>query len=837
MRHRAALILAFLMLGAASAMGQVTTTYVGPNEGLWSDPANWDMGMVPDGIGFNAIIPNNRTVVFDLPDPTTINALQLLDSVDSRRAGNVRLPAGASLTTESITILGGGVFAADGGAFSSPPLFTTAGVYPRFYADAGGTIAAPLAAYNWNQGGHLDGRCNDTVIRADGLGSLVDLSSATSMRIQPGGCRDPQFMTVLARNDGVIDLSAVQSIRGRSDRTDWAIIQIETGGFIDLASLTSVSDSVRFDVRVSGYELPALDNVSRTDWRIRDGAAVEADALRSATRTRFELDDGGTFIAPNLTSIRESTLVLNPTRTFDAPPPTDFSQSTVRVLDGASFAIEATSYTAGNQVFECSGPVLYADGAGSRIDFSTCETVTVSPGGCGSGQNRSIEAHNGGVVDLSGTTLLRGRVDGQRPFILRTSTGGVIDLSALEETRGDIQFRPSTSPFELPALTTADRTGFYVETFNTINLPELTTMTRSSVNLEDGATLSSPNLTSFTESSVSLNPTRFWTTGELSSVDNSSFTVRGGARLDTITDDGYTANTETRDLFRAEGVGSSIDLSSLESVRVISGGGCAPCTASFVAADGGELNIPNATMFDGRTDRSDTRFRLLATTGGRINFGDADIGPGFLQLRGDELGSELAFSGSCRATRRVEIIVTDGATLSVGGDLSYQTQTASDFNLETGRLVMAGDGGTQALEVGSRDDGVPDPFAGGNFSIGSLRVGDTDRVTTVRLADAIDNGNRGSMDEPEALYLPGLLGVDALRIGPDSTLELGDVNLYVFDGAQWRDIRADIGTGGSIPWDEGRIVLGVCLPDLDGDGELTIFDFLAFQTAFDAGCP
>jgi len=27
----------------------------------------------------------------------------------------------------------------------------------------------------------------------------------------------------------------------------------------------------------------------------------------------------------------------------------------------------------------------------------------------------------------------------------------------------------------------------------------------------------------------------------------------------------------------------------------------------------------------------------------------------------------------------------------------------------------------------------------------------------------------------------------------------------------------------------------VCVADFDGDGDLTIFDFLAFQTAFDAG--
>jgi hypothetical protein len=32
-------------------------------------------------------------------------------------------------------------------------------------------------------------------------------------------------------------------------------------------------------------------------------------------------------------------------------------------------------------------------------------------------------------------------------------------------------------------------------------------------------------------------------------------------------------------------------------------------------------------------------------------------------------------------------------------------------------------------------------------------------------------------------------------------------------------------------------LVSTCLPDLDADGELTLFDFLAFQNAFDAGCP
>jgi len=35
-------------------------------------------------------------------------------------------------------------------------------------------------------------------------------------------------------------------------------------------------------------------------------------------------------------------------------------------------------------------------------------------------------------------------------------------------------------------------------------------------------------------------------------------------------------------------------------------------------------------------------------------------------------------------------------------------------------------------------------------------------------------------------------------------------------------------------WAAGGLI--ECLADLDGHGDLTLFDFLAFQNAFDAGC-
>ena len=47
-----------------------------------------------------------------------------------------------------------------------------------------------------------------------------------------------------------------------------------------------------------------------------------------------------------------------------------------------------------------------------------------------------------------------------------------------------------------------------------------------------------------------------------------------------------------------------------------------------------------------------------------------------------------------------------------------------------------------------------------------------------------------------------------------------------------------VDTGSGVLEDEVAVrAIGIepCRPDIDGDGRLTLFDFLAFQTAFDAG--
>ena len=77
----------------------------------------------------------------------------------------------------------------------------------------------------------------------------------------------------------------------------------------------------------------------------------------------------------------------------------------------------------------------------------------------------------------------------------------------------------------------------------------------------------------------------------------------------------------------------------------------------------------------------------------------------------------------------------------------------------------------------------------------------------------------GSVESPGVVLDAGLLAClagSACRADID-----GDGELTIFDFLAFQNL-----------FDAGDLAA-----DFDGDGQLTIFDFLAFQNAFDAGCP
>ncbi|MEQ9096000.1 MAG: FG-GAP-like repeat-containing protein [Phycisphaerales bacterium] len=189
-----------------------------------------------------------------------------------------------------------------------------------------------------------------------------------------------------------------------------------------------------------------------------------------------------------------------------------------------------------------------------------------------------------------------------------------------------------------------------------------------------------------------------------------------------------------------------------------------------------------------------------------------------------------------------------GARSHVSGADDFDGDGVNDF------LVARG-GGPAWIVFGSRD-GFPaqinldGPTAGvatrleGSPVTSVAGVGDVngDGAPDVAITGSADTayvvyGTTSSGTRPESIALPDLDGVEGfvIRGGGDAVAAAGDVN---GDGA------ADIVLGNGEASPDGRnragsavVIYGrrSCRADFDGDGELTLFDFLAFQNAFDAG--
>jgi hypothetical protein len=148
--------------------------------------------------------------------------------------------------------------------------------------------------------------------------------------------------------------------------------------------------------------------------------------------------------------------------------------------------------------------------------------------------------------------------------------------------------------------------------------------------------------------------------------------------------------------------------------------------------------------------------------------------------------------------------ITPLALRDVDGDAALDLVAGSFYGVSQRRgvVVMRGDGNGGFISPAIR-------YASTSYTRG-VGIGDLDGDGVLDLAAVNDSQARG-LD-----VLPGIR--TAPRCRPDFD---GDGALTVFDFLAF-----------FTAFDAGDMAA-----DFDGDGRLTIFDFLAFQTAFDAGCP
>jgi hypothetical protein len=384
-------------------------------------------------------------------------------------------------------------------------------------------------------------------------------------------------------------------------------------------------------------------------------------------------------------------------------------------------------------------------------------------------------------------------------------------------------------------------------------LPALTSLTNSQINVSANGNFSAPQLTNLTGTGVNLSGGSA-SFGPLVNVNHSRFTVSGGstytlpAGITSYSATGVEAHTT---LLAADGSGSVLNLSSLQNINDGIGPGY---FHTIRASNTGVINLSNLTVVTGPQN---SRLDIIAETGGQVllnNMHYFHLGSTRLQIgAGSTLSvGKMAFDGPNQffITAPSSNVTVDGylylypestfsmvsgSSIHIRGNFGWGLIDESKLVTSSGTIHMDG-GGTQRLEAAGTDLGLLGSSSG-NFGLGRLVIGTVGDDTTVRLVDWANNGNRVG-DQPEALYLYGVNGMDGLELLGGSRFELGNLNVYAFQGGQWVHLNSLFPNGiVEIPYQGGTLALPGVTPhpgDFDDDGDVDGADFVIWQTNFPA---
>ncbi len=708
----------------------------------------------------------------------------------------------------------------------------------------GATFRVGATAYDTYE----DWRTSPTLFSASGSGSRLDLSSLQTLTAQ-GGWGGAFSYGVVAENNGEIDLSGTTTVVGcrydAYENDDLLAFHVRDGGVLRLPNLRTLTRRTQWNLAVPLFSLPALETVDHAQFNVMAAGRLELPAVRSADRTGLLMGDGATvnapemtflnvgsfgwgfnstFNAPKLMQFRDSTADITPGRNFNVPAFSDIFSSRISVSGGRTFRVSATEYNT-YEDWRWSPTLFSASGAGSRLDLSSLQTLTAQ-GGWGGAFSYGVVAENNGEIDLSGTTAVLGsrydayenddwlafhvrnggilRLPNLRTLTRRTQWNLGIPLFSLPalETVDHAQFNViAGGRLELPAVRSADTTGFLMGDGATVDVPEMTSLSVGSFGWGFNSTFNAPKLMQFRDSTADITPGRNFNVPAFSDIFSSRISVSGG-RTFRVSATEYNTYEDWRwspTLFSANGAGSRLDLSSLQTL-IAQGGWGGAFSYGVVAENNGEIDLSGTTTVVGcRFDayENDDWLSLDARTGGWMKLGNPVISRrARIQASGN--GTRLQV-GNIWIQSPAVLGVSGKAMMAVGGDFGFDAVDPNAVVIEGAYFQMNGVA-PQRLEVGGRDLGVAGSGSR-NFGMSQLIVGETNRASVVRLVDGVDNGQRGGTASPEALYLYGEDGI-GLRLLGGSRLVLGDINAYAWLNGTMQHLN------GLIPADVNSVAFG-----------------------------
>ncbi|MBK7403719.1 MAG: hypothetical protein IPJ41_03560 [Phycisphaerales bacterium] len=820
-----------MALSSAGAHAQTTLRYVGASGGLWSAPTNWNPNGVPANDGgntYNVILPTNLAVKFDLPAPTAITGASF-ESGSSITLTDTSLEVLGVAILENTAVIASGA----GSSFLTNAPFAT-GKNQRLFASDGAMVLLDLPSYQWT---NLSWN-STTLLQSSGPGSLLDLSSMTLVDASVSTSGGSQVYSIIALNEGLIDLSNVTTLKGAGG-DEWLRLRVESRGTIDLSKLNQTpSGRTWFELVDGDLELPNLVSALSTNFDVKPDHVLALPSLTAARYGYLTMSPKGTINAPHLTDVTGTYAYLTPTRYLNTPQFTQIDNAHFDVAEGGLLKVADLNYY-WNLVNVASTTLMSSSDQGSLLDLSSITLIDASASISGGTQVYSFIASTNGAIDLSNTTTIKGA--GNDEWLrFRAESGGIIDLSSLSQiTAGNTWFDHVDGQLLLPSLASVVNTNFDVKLFHSLELPSLTSAHGSTFTIASGGMINAPKLTDVYGSYVYLTPSRFFDTPLFTQIDNARLAIAeggylGGGHTDYIWN---LVNVGSTNLMSSSDQGSLLDLSSITLIDAsasISGG---TQVYSFIASNNGAIDLSNTTTIKGAGNDEWLRFR--SQIGGRIDLSTLNHTAGRLWLDLTDPDSQIV------VTSDISLGVVGGAAalsvanlgeLHVGGDFIHKITAETSHTTKGGTVFMDGSG-VQQFEVAGTDIGLPNDTILNNFDWGAMVVGRDGQPTIVELVDTQNNGNRGGGGEPEALYLSGFpQGEDGLTIKPDSVLVLNGIQAYVGTVDGWVHLNALFGAGEfRIPYGQGYIQLSRCLADWNSDGELDIQDFIAFLNSWAAG--
>ncbi|HEV3312010.1 MAG TPA: CARDB domain-containing protein, partial [Chloroflexota bacterium] len=621
-----------------------TVNWISTSSGNWSDPTNWDSGLVP-GPTDDAVIDVQGampTITIDSATQAVVNSIACSDplavaggslsvSANSTISGGLAMTAGGSLTASGLgvtcavtgptTASGASLYAQGGATLSLAKLtsYDNPTGSPTYLesTDAGSVLNLPALIGLGNVTGSLEIDASggaqtllpglasiDTTsqavqnvdVDADGAGTEIDLSGLAEFNCQAGSLTVTSGATMLL-NTSLTSLSGVNVTldgTGTIATDHWTSITdgglTITGGSYPLTGLTDIDSSSLTASGGGSLTLAGVtsyaDPLARTSFTATSvGSSLSLPALTDLDQLQSSLDleasQGGQVVLPALALINTST-----------------STGYVDVIaDGPGTQIDLRSLTSFNSpggVFQVTNQ---AKVVGSKLTILNGVSVTLD--GTGTQATNQWTALTAGALVIDGGSYTFGALADIDGSTINVGLGGRLTLP---EVTSD------TSPDFAGAL---DATGAN----SVLSLPALPSLSQLqgalSIDASEGAQILLPSVASINNTSqtvfVDINGEGTGTTIDLSGLTSfdspgSSLTVTSGASFLDATLTGLNGVVVTLD---GSGTMPISQWASLTDCSMTITGGSYSFTgltdidnSSLYAQTGGSLSLPAVTSYD-----------------------------------------------------------------------------------------------------------------------------------------------------------------------------------------------------------------------------------------------